>query len=669
VLEGSLRAPWKWERLLVESSVIGGRDRWSRRLAGLGAEMRIRIAELRQEEPESPRAAGLERDAANLEHLQRFALPVIERLAGLPGRATWGEWIAELERLAPTVLRRPDRVLSLLAELRGLGPVGPVALDEVRDVLAEHLATVAERPPAARYGRVFVGALEHARGRAFDTVFIPGLAERMFPQKLREDPILLDALRQQVEADLATQGDRAQHERLLLRLAVGSATRRVYLSYSRIELAEARPRVPSFYAMEVQRALAGRIPDPQTLERLANDAARARLAWPAPDDPARAIDPVEHDLASLGAILRLPPAEARGRARYLLELNDRLARSLRTRWARWRSRFSAYDGIVQLAPGTRDALFASRPNARAYSVSALQRFAACPYQFYLSAICRLEPREDIAGLDRLDPLTRGSLFHEVQAACLRTLQSAGALPLSAETAGPALAVLDRTLDAVAAAYREQLAPAIERVWQDEIESLRVDLRTWLEKSIEAQAHWEPWAFELAFGLPGGPGRDARSIREEVTLAGGWRLRGIVDLIERRRGAPGFRVTDHKTGVNRTASGLVVGRGEALQPVLYGLAVEQITGQPVIESRLSYCTRTGEFSERVVAMGEAARRRGLEVLDLIDRAIARGFLPPAPRAKACATCDFRPVCGPGEERRVAEKDPRTLADLEALRSWA
>src|SRR5262249_11937078 len=159
---------------------------------------------------------------------------------------------------------------------------------------------------------------------------------------------------------------------------------------------------------------------------------------------------------------------------------------------------------------------------------------------------------------------------------------------------------------------------------------RVDLRTWLEKSVEAQAEWNPFAFELAFGLPGGPGVDERSIREEVVLAGGWRLRGIVDLVERKPDGSGLRVTDHKTGLVRTAQGVVVGKGEALQPVLYGLAVEKIFGKPVIESRLSYCTRAGEFSERVVPMTEPARRRGLEVLEVIDRAIGQGFLPPAPR---------------------------------------
>src|SRR5207249_4517640 len=40
--DGSPRAPWRWEELLVEASVIGGKERWARRLAGLEAELRAR---------------------------------------------------------------------------------------------------------------------------------------------------------------------------------------------------------------------------------------------------------------------------------------------------------------------------------------------------------------------------------------------------------------------------------------------------------------------------------------------------------------------------------------------------------------------------------------------------------------------------------------------------
>jgi hypothetical protein len=44
------------------------------------------------------------------------------------------------------------------------------------------------------------------------------------------------------------------------------------------------------------------------------------------------------------------------------------------------------------------------------------------------------------------------------------------------------------------------------------------------------------------------------------------------------------------------------------------------------------------------------------------------LPPAPREGACGFCDFRPVCGPLEERRFRDKpkDEGVIADLLALR---
>jgi hypothetical protein len=665
VVEGTLRAPWRWEQLLVESAVIGGKDRWSRRLTGLEAEYRARLARLREEEPDSPRAAGVERDLRNLEHLRRFAVPVIERLTALPARGTWREWIAALETLAPMVLRRPERVLTVLAALRPLDVIGPVALGEVRDVLAGELTTLAERPPADRYGRVFVGTIAQARGRSFDVVFLPGLAERIFPRKPREDPILLDALRHRLGAGLATQDERGRRERLLLRLAVGAARRRLHLSYSRIEQTEARPRVPSFYALEVARALTGRVPEPQRMEREAAAAAGARLAWPAPDDPARAIDEVEHDLATLRALLA--GGEARGRARYLLELNEALARSLRTRWSRWRRAFSPADGLVRVAEGTRETLAAARLGARAYSASALQKFSACPYQFFLSAICRLEPRPEVAPVVELDPATRGHLFHRVQADAMRALAEEGRLPLTAQARDAARETLDRTLDRVAEQYREELAPAIQRVWQDEVESMRADLRMWLEQSATTHAEWEPIAFELAFGLRRDPANDPRSVEAEVTLPEGYRLRGIVDLVERRRGAPELRVTDYKTGRDYLRRNrLVVGGGEMLQPVIYGLAVEHLLAARVVASRLYYCTRAGGFSERVVPLTGETRGRGPEVLGLIDRAVAAGFLPAAPRKGACGICDFRDVCGPREEIRIALKDPARMEELRALR---
>ena len=177
MLDGTLRAPWKWDRLLVESAVIGGYDRWVRRLDGLARELEIKRDECASDEPDSPRFLAITRDLRNLDHLRRFALPVIEALAALPTQATWGEWLLALERLAPMVLRDPERVLGVLAELRPMAAVGAVSREEVREVLIEWLSLLQEEPPPRRYGRVFVGTPDHARGRVFDVVFVPGLAE------------------------------------------------------------------------------------------------------------------------------------------------------------------------------------------------------------------------------------------------------------------------------------------------------------------------------------------------------------------------------------------------------------------------------------------------------------------------------------------------------------
>ena len=89
VVAGSLRAPWKWESLLVESAVIGGSERWTRRLNGLAAEYDLKIRELTSEQPDSPRIPRLERERQNLAHLRAFALPLIEEMSAWPKQATW----------------------------------------------------------------------------------------------------------------------------------------------------------------------------------------------------------------------------------------------------------------------------------------------------------------------------------------------------------------------------------------------------------------------------------------------------------------------------------------------------------------------------------------------------------------------------------------------------
>jgi ATP-dependent helicase/nuclease subunit B len=115
VREGQLRAPWRWERLIVEAAVIGGGDRWRRRLDGLANDLRRKLVECDRED--DTRSAAISRELDDLLSFSAFALPLIDELDSLPLAANWGEWLDKLAALATRSLKGPERVLAVLAEL------------------------------------------------------------------------------------------------------------------------------------------------------------------------------------------------------------------------------------------------------------------------------------------------------------------------------------------------------------------------------------------------------------------------------------------------------------------------------------------------------------------------------------------------------------------------
>ncbi len=666
---GSLRVPSLWERLLVDAAVVGGADRWKRRLEGLHQEFLLQIREANEEDER--RRRYLERQIDRLGTLRSFALPLVSFLDDLPERADWGVWLDRLGRLAAMALRRPESVLGVLAELRPLSDVSEVGLSEVERVLAERLRFSRREPPKRRYGRVFVGAVEEAAGRSFELVFVPGLAEGVFPRRSGEDPLLLDDLRRALNEDghgLAVSADRTSREQFLLRLAVGASERWLDASYPRVDLVQGRARVPSLYALDLLRAAEGELPDLETLGRRAAAGGAAMVGWPAPARPEEAIDEAEFDLALLQPLLGggASPAKQQGRARFLLSANEHLDRALRSRAMRWRKTWFPADGLVHASEEAREILSNHRISARSYSPTALQNFASCPYRFFLQAVLYLRPRDTIVRLEQLDALTRGSVFHEIQFRLFGALGEADLLPVVPARLEAAFEVLDAVLEVAERDFHDQLAPPIERVWKAEFESLRGDLRGWLRQVADEPGGFVPVHAELGFGLRRSRDRDPKSVRDAARVLDGARLRGSIDLVEADPSGR-LRVTDHKTGRARKQQGdLVIGGGKVLQPVLYALSAEAVLGREVRSGRLSYCTQRGGYSEVSVPLDDRSRDAARRMLAIVDQALDAGFLPAAPDEGACGWCDYRPVCGPYEELRVHDKKKGPLQPLAKLR---
>ncbi len=658
-------SPWRWEAILNDAQVIGGAARWARRLEGHRAQLQVRADAAWQDDPSSSRHEALSRQAVWTSELIAFAGQVVDEMAGWPAADDWGGWLARLSALAPRVLARPDRVLATLAELRPLEGVGHVHLAEVRDVLRDRLTHLSVPPPLHRYGGVFVGTPDQVRGRTFDVVCVLGLSERVFPQRSRQDPLLLDRERRALSPDLPADEDRVAAERLQLRLAAGAAGRALVASYSSMETAQARARVPSFYAIDLQRAVTGRVPGYEALVRTAQQRSGARLAWPAPQDPVSSIDAAEHDLSILQTYLRGPEADVLGRARYLFDVNPALRRALVARHLRLTRAWTAHDGLV--APPA--ALAPHRLQARAYSASALQRFATCPYQFYLSTVLRLSPREEAAPLTMLDPLTRGSMVHEMLAEIMRAFITQGWAPLPESRLEEAQGIAEAIVTRIADGYQDRLTPPILRVWQDAVAAIRRDVHEWVRRLPGDGGRWTPAGVEIGVGFAGGFGLDTASRKEEAVLPDGTRLHGVVDLLE-RGAADEWRITDYKTGKYRLAGNVVVNGGRTLQPTLYAMAVEAVFSGRVTASRLSYCTEDGGYADHEWPIdggaGAGTRQAGLEVLAIIDHAVQEGRLPAAPADQACTWCDFKPVCGPTAQSLPRRKDHRPLAELTLLR---
>jgi len=165
--------------------------------------------------------------------------------------------------------------------------------------------------------------------------------------------------------------------------------------------------------------------------------------------------------------------------------------------------------------------------------------------------------------------------------------------------------------------------------------------------------------------PQGPA-DPTSVLDEAVLRSGLRLRGAIDLVEKRDDGK-VRITDYKSGRVRVPEGAVLLGGESLQPILYSLAYQALTGDEVVAARLYYCTERSGYTERQVEPNEEALEVVSEFQRRVDKAIEEGFFPASPR-QGCAYCDYLPVCGPSAEVNAKRKetDPR-LSSLNWLRN--
>ena len=271
--------------------------------------------------------------------------------------------------------------------------------------------------------------------------------------------------------------------------------------------------------------------------------------------------------------------------------------------------------------------------AKAYSVSALERYQDCPFKFFAADVLKLAelPEDEPA----LSPRARGRFIHEVFQRFFQQWDERGGGTITSERIDEARAVfceaaeplLDRLSEADAALERA-------RLFGSAISVGIVDVVLGLEaaRPVEVIERWLEYRLEGEFSLGAAGGR-------RIPLKG---VADRIDLLADRR----LRVIDYKSGYAPQPR-------RALQVPVYALCAqerlaEQRGGDWTVDEA-AYVAFSGKRSlVPVIKAGKADQDEVLtearaRLLDIVE-GVERGEFPPRPHEpRICSYCAYPSVC--------------------------
>ena len=231
----------------------------------------------------------------------------------------------------------------------------------------------------------------------------------------------------------------------------------------------------------------------------------------------------------------------------------------------------AYEGVLTaktLSPLSQKRLENRRQ--RTYSVTELETYAKCPFQYYVDTVLNFSIKEDETE-DELSGLEKGSLLHNVIFEFYNNRRNQKRPPIGqcgeaafkdAETQLNEL--LDRKATEQRNGRKEKLISENNLFWTIDIEKLRVALRKWLEAEQTYGLPVSPRYFEVSFGQKREPTDPELSCTETITI-GDVQMTGKIDRIDIGNGT--FNIVDYKTGSSTVRMSEILS-GQSLQLPIY-----------------------------------------------------------------------------------------------------
>ena len=658
-------SPSRWDEISRKAAIVGGLEQWKERLERYAQELeRSSMAGELKGEISEGRGGVMRAEAMTARELWQFIEKLAEDLSSPGDGRSWADfsnWArslldhyldeSQLPEMEFAALDKIRDILSGLAAADGIGPAPTLGLfletlDEGLQASAGHFGTT---------GRgVFVGPIASAAGMTFDIVHLVGMIEGSVPPSLRDDPLLPET--NFTGGGRSRRQERLAQERHAFLSALASAPE-VTLSFPRASPPGQRGHYPSRWFLEQASAMEGATVHSSTLGSLGERpwmTIVASMEESLASIGGNAADQHEYDLESfwkwkgVGRELRSHPMAGSGT----------LGKALTRERQHYASRsFTQWDGnLYQVAKGS---AWGHRLGNSALSPTSLERWAGCPYSYFLDQVLGIgsvDIPEEILSLSAMD---RGSLMHKILEEFIARVMAEGSSPPPGEGWGPSHRdILHRI---ASDAFREAESRGITGkplLWRLDQDDIVQDLASFLEADTDLRRQYglSPNYLEARFGMGG----------ENSWPAAEWHLddgssikfRGMIDRVDTDPAGGEALVLDYKSGGSSYYEGLKddpIGKGRHLQLAVYSLAAQNALG-PGTNVRAAYwfvSSRAGFRRmppETLDVRSDAVQGRVREGVSTIVSGIRSGLFPANPGPpdgmgdfQNCRFCDFKSLC--------------------------
>ena len=658
--------PTLWDTISKRAKVVRGAETWERRLNQFADNQEKDAGEWEsQGEIYEARAFRMRADASVARQLLRFVSDLIEA-ADSPASASWEDhsrwakelldrYLADYDDLPDSERRAYDRINRILDELQSLDSVSPQPSYEVfHRALNEALQTSVGHLGSVGHG-VFVAPLSLAAAMSFDVVHVVGMIEGAVPPSVRDDPLIPERDRERAggsTAGLPLQQQRKDDERYDYLAALAAAPERT-LSYPVADPAGQRENFPSRWLLEEATRLEGAPVFSSTLPRLSG-----RDWLTVIPSLERSLDTLANDAyADLHDynMERLQSWKSAGlnTSHHSLTQDSLLAASIRLSSARQDKNFTEWDGNL----GAAGADFADMLTGRPLSPTSLERWAKCPFSYFLGGVLRLSAEENPEDIYTISALDKGSLVHGILEEFVKTAQDNGALPRHGDAWSDAHR---RGLHSIAdkhfadAESRGVTGKAV--LWQIARDEMLIDLDAFLDEDLRMRRQYgvSPIGVEAEFGIGADGWQPAAYTLPDGSQV---RFRGKIDRVDADGDGKRVLVLDYKTGGSYSYRKLKddpIDRGQRLQLAIYALAARQAIGDDAnVSAAYWFVTSGGKFeltpAPPVNIDDEGVMERFSEGISTIVGGIRQGLFPanPGPVGRYgfenCSWCDFNTLC--------------------------